>query len=212
MKEVTKDVKDDSKDLKNIFTSYSYNINIKVDDDQKELPFPERLAFTLHVSELSRKIFFGLFKLVASESLKDNYTENVDDEFDNVSRVLFRNFNMDHLDDQGSLENSIEKYMHRLNEYLFFFPKILLRGKSEGLTLLEFGIGYEGSIDSIVNHIKKALKALREEKIKFWVTLLKKYKDDKEGFDLEFRTKESRHKKDLDRASRITDEDIKSLM
>ena len=53
------------------------------------------------------------------------------------------------------------------------------------------------------------LYALRDEKIEFWKRVFKKYKEDKEGYDLQFRTTETRRKKDLDKFSKI---DIKEYV
>lgn len=68
------------------------------------------------------------------------------------------------------------------------------------------------NIDWIVEHFKISLRSLRKEKITFWNALLKKYQEDRKGFDLIFRTKRTRHKKDLDMASKITANDAKDLL
>jgi hypothetical protein len=47
------------------------------------------------------------------------------------------------------------------------------------------------------------LKSLRDEKIRFWKRVFEMYKKDKEAYDLEFRTKQTRRKKDLDKFSKI---------
>ena len=85
----------------------------------------------------------------------------------------------------------------------------MVAGKKEGLTPLKFNLGYEGSLDSLVECIKENLKSLRDEKIRFWKEFFKKYKEDKEAYDLEFRTKQTQRKKDLDSASKI---DIKDYI
>ncbi|MFW9878281.1 MAG: hypothetical protein ACFFG0_34805 [Candidatus Thorarchaeota archaeon] len=74
---------------------------------------------------------------------------------------------------------------------------------------LEFDIGYKGDLDSIIECFREVLTALRDEKIEFWKRVFKMYREDKEAYDLEFRTKATRHKKDLDRFSKI---DIKEYV
>lgn len=186
------------------FTDRAYDISIKI-DDYDDLPIREKWRSTSHVSELSRKAFFSLFSLVASECLKDNYTNNIEDEFGNIVDLLFRRFNLDHLDDKGSLEDSIKEYIQGMGEYLYFLPNDLVRlvKDKRSLTSLEFDTGYEGDLDSVVECIQDLLKTLRDEKIRFWEKVFEMYKEDKEVYDLEFRTKASRHKKDLDRFSKI---------
>ena len=67
----------------------------------------------------------------------------------------------------------------------------------------EFDIGYKGDLDSVVDCIREVLKSLRDEKISFWKKIFEEYKEDKEAYDLNFRRTQTRHKKDLDRFSKI---------
>ncbi|MBY8991271.1 MAG: hypothetical protein KGD58_11000 [Candidatus Lokiarchaeota archaeon] len=194
-----------------VFTRHAYNVNLTVEDGSENLIVPEKWIFAYNVSGLSRELFFGLFDLVKNQSLSENYVEDIEDEFGNLINVLFQKFNLDHLDDQGSLEGSIEKYISKLNDFIFFLPKSLVKEKKEGLSSLEFDIGYEGNIDTIAEYFKERLKSLREEKVSFWKRLFEEYKKDKEGYDLGFRTKRIRFDKDLDRASKITSEDLKNI-
>lgn len=186
------------------FTGRAYDISIKV-DDYDDLPIREKWRSTSHVSELSRKAFFSLFSLVASECLKDNYTNNIEDEFGNIVDLLFKRFSLDNLDKKGSLEDSIKEYIRGMGKYLYFLPNDLVRlvKDKRGLTSLEFDTGYEGDIDSVVECIRDLLKSLRDEKIEFWKKVFEAYKGDKEAYDLEFRTKQTRRENDLDRFSKI---------
>lgn len=195
------------------FIDNAFDISIEV-VNQEDLPIREKGRSTSHVSRLSHKVFFSLFSLIASESLKDNYTNSIDDVFGNIIDLLFRRFNLDHLDDKGSLEDSIKGYLQGLGEYLYFLPSDLVElvKFESGLTSLEFDIGYEGDLDSVMECIREILKSLRDEKIEFWKKVLEKYKEDKEAYDLEFRTKQTRRQSDLDKFSKIDiDEHIKKL-
>jgi hypothetical protein len=114
--------------------------------------------------------------------------------------VLFKTFSLDHLDEHGSLKDSIEGYIHKLEEHHYFLPNDLveLSSNKSNLKSLEFDIGYNGDIDSVMNVLQDVLRSLRDEKIEFWNKVFKEYKEDKEAYDLEFKTKQTRRKKDLD--------------
>ncbi|KKK40995.1 hypothetical protein LCGC14_0780040 [marine sediment metagenome] len=185
------------------FSNHSYGVDIRILNEESTLSFHERRSFVHNVTNLSRVLLFGLFGLVASESLKENYSENIKDDFRNVSGVLFQKFGLNHLDNKGSLEKSLELYIRELSEYKYYVPGELVKESKEGLVPREFNLGFKGNIEAVSQCIKNALISLRNEKIKFWRALSKMYKQDKEAYDLNFRTREKRHKKDLDRAYRI---------
>ena len=186
------------------FTERAYDISMNV-GNREDLPISERWSSTFHVSELSRKVFFALFSLIAGECLKDNYVSNDDDEFGNIVDILFRRFNLDKLDDKGSLEGSIEDYIKGMEDYSYFLPKDIVELSSDksNLKKFEFGTGYDGDLDSVVECIRDILKSLRDEKIQFWKSFFEKYKEDKEAYDLGFRTKAARRKSDLEKFSKI---------
>lgn len=199
------------KETTSAFTDRAFDINLNVVDNDNELQFPEKNSFTHHVSSLSRKVLLGFFKLVAAESLKDNYTDDLSDEFGNIINTLFQKFKLNDLDERGSLEDSLQNYIEKLKKYRFFVPNSIAKEGLEGLSPLEFNIGYEGDIKSVLECIENRLKALRDEKIRFWEALVEKYKEDKAGYDLGFRTKRTRQEKDLERFSKIDSEDIKNF-
>ncbi|KKK40928.1 hypothetical protein LCGC14_0949350 [marine sediment metagenome] len=194
-------------DSKNNFTDRAYNISIRV-SNHDDLPINERFGDTSDVSELSRTVLFSLFTLFAGESLKDNYAEDINEEFKNVSGVLYPNFNLENLDEHGSLGSGIEDFIRDLKEYRFYVPKSLAERRKDELTPLEFDIGYKGDLESVLNCVGDTLKALRDEKISFWTSVLEVYRKDKEAFDLEFRTKHIRADKDYERFLKLTPEDI----
>ena len=155
-------------------------------------------------------MLFAFFDFIRSETLRDNYAPNLNDEFDNVVDLLFRRFNLDNLDDRGSLKSSIEKFIEELEKYHFFLPERLTDLIENRKNLVPFGtIGYEGDLDSVLECFRKVLKALRDEKIEFWKRVFVKYKEDKEAYDLEFKTTQTRRKSDLDKFSKI---DIKKYI
>lgn len=196
------------------FSEDVYDIDMSVEDGQHLTP-PERWAFVQHISELSRKIFLSLFRLVASESLKDNYTKNIEDEFGNIVNVLFQNFKIKHLDEKGSLEGSIENYITRLGNFKYYLPEIFFKSENfldpnnYDIKPNEFG-SYKCDLDTLTKIFHDILVLLREEKITFWRELLEKYKEDREGYNLSFRTKKGRIDKDLDRFSKISKEELEN--
>lgn len=200
-----------NKSLNDLFTNHSYSIDISVRDDEEKLSVPERSSFAYHVSDLSRRYILGLFNLVAKESLKDNCVEDTEDEFGNIVNTLFENFSLKHLDGSGSLEGSLSIYIKELKKKLFYIPDELVEKSQIKLKPNAVGMLF-CDLNTIQDIFREILESLRTEKIKFWENLFEVYKNDKEGYNLEFRTKVSRHKKDLDRISKITDEDIESLL
>ncbi len=76
----------------------------------------------------------------------------------------------------------------------------------------EFDVGYTGDLGSAVDCIREVLKSLRDEKISFWKEVFELYKEDKEAFDLEFRTKQTQREEDLDKISKIDIEDYKDKL
>ena len=192
------------------FTNQAYDVFIEAHDQSGQDKAIDWLP-SLKISNLGYKLLFAFFDLVRSASLHDNYASNLEDEFDNISGSLFKNFNLENLDGKGSLEDSIKNYIEELEKYHFFLPKKLTNfiKNKENLIAYDTGIGYEGDLDSVLECIREILKSLRDEKIEFWKKVFEKYKDDKEGYDLEFRTAETRRKKDLDRFSEI---DIKEYI
>jgi hypothetical protein len=197
--------------LKDLFTNHSFKISLNILNREEDLPVPERSSFAYNVSDQSRKALYGFFRLMASESLKDNYVEDAGDEFGNLVNTLFKNFSLDHLDETGSLENSLFNYIRELKENIFYIPDVLAEICPDQLEPNDVG-QYYCDLDTVVNILRDVLHSLRDEKIYFWESLFKRYKNDKEGLDLEFRTKALRNKKDLDNLSKITDEDIESLL
>jgi len=158
-------------------------------------------------SKLGCKIMFAVFDLIRNAALSDNYVQDVEDVFGNVSNKLFTNFNLDNLDERGSLEGSIKEYIQKLKKYNYFVPNKLVELSENKDKLKKFeGIGYEsydGDLESVVDCFRSVLVSLRDEKIEFWNRILEEYNEDKEAYDLEFRTTSTRHKKDLDWVSKI---------
>jgi len=162
-------------------------------------------------SELGCKVMFAVFDLIRSAALSDSYVQDVEDIFGNVSSKLFTNFNLDNLDKHGSLEGSIKEYIRKLKEYNYFIPNELVELSENKDNLKRFeGPGYEsyeGDLDSVVDCFRNILKSLKDEKIAFWNRILEQYNEDKEAYDLEFRTTSTRHKKDLEWVSKIDIDD-----
>jgi len=192
------------------FTDRAYDVYIEAHDQSGQDKAIDWLPSS-KISNLGYKLLFAFFDFIRSSSLHDNYARNLNDEFGNISGTLFKNFNLDNLDDKGSLEGSIENYIEELEQYHFFLPKRLtnLIEDKKNMVPLESGIGYEADLDSVLVCFRDLLKSLRDEKIRFWKRVFEMYKEDKEAYDLEFRTKQTRRKDDLDRFSKI---DIKEYI
>lgn len=85
------------------FTDRGFDVSIHV-TNQENLPIRDRWRSSCYLTELGCKCLFSLFSLITSESLKDNYASDIQD-------LLFKRFNLDHLDDKGSLGHSIDRYI-----------------------------------------------------------------------------------------------------
>lgn len=133
---------------------------------------------------------------------KDNINDDEDkSEFEKISSVLFRRFELEDLDEQQSVEPAITDYIKELKKFEYYVP--------DNLCEKEF---CKKGIDWIVSYFEKALKSLREEEIGFWKKLFEKYKERKNDYNVEFRTRSVLRKRDLDYASRLTPEDFKDLI
>ena len=197
------------KDDSSPFTDQTYDVYIEAYDQSGQDKAIDCLPSS-KTSNLGYKLLFAFFDLLRSASLHDNYVPNLNDEFDNISDILFKNFNLDDLNDKGSLEESIEKYIGEMEKYSFFLPERLTNLIENRKNLIPFGtIGYKGDLDSVLECIREVLKALRDEEIEFWKRVFGDYREDKEAFDLEFRTTQTRRKSDLDQFSKI---DIKEYI
>lgn len=143
-----------------LFTNQAYDVYIETFDQTDQEKSIDWLP-CLNVSKLGYKLLFAFFDLIRSESLHHNYSETLHDEFGNILGKLFKNFNLDNLDDRGSLEDSIEEYIRKLEEYHFFLPKKLVDLlESKGyLVPLESGIGYKGDLDLVIECIREILKS-----------------------------------------------------
>lgn len=192
------------------FTKKAYKITIEA-FDQENQDRPVQWKFYLDLSELGYKLMFDLFDLVKDAVLSDSYVKYLDNEFEKVLEVLFQWFNLESLNEHGSLENAIKQHIRKLKEYIFYLPKNLIGKIKDKVTQNESGFHY-CNLETLATIIKNAIKSLRDEKIQFWNKIFQLYKKDKEAYDLEFRTKATRHKKDLNRASKITPEDFKVLL
>ena len=188
-----------------LFTDEGFNVFLRVffkdqEDMSKSLP-------SLNTSDLECKVLVGVFDLIRSAALSANHVQDVEDVFGNVSNALFTHFNLDNLDEQGHLESSIKEYIQKLKKYNFFLPNELVELSENKDNLKKFeGVGfesYEGDLESVVDIFRDVLKSLRGENIEFWKGILEQYNEDKEAYDLEFRTTSTRHKKDLEWVSKI---------
>ena len=194
--------------LINIFTRKTFNIYLKVTDskDQKI-----HWQFSLNVSEQGYRAIKDFFTLIMGEVLKDHHANNDSDDFSNISRVIFRRFNMSSLNECDSLEEVIKRYIQNLKEYTFFLPTGLTEYNENKTVKSEIDRDYY-DLSVLVEIFKNTMRSLRDEKIEFWNRIFQLYQKDKEAYDLDFRTKHLRREKDLDRASKITPEDAKDLL
>ena len=102
-----------------------------------------------------------------------------------------------------------------MKKKIFFLPDLILRSENfldkgkYNLEPNEFG-SYSCDLDKLTKIFQDILVLLREEKITFWKALLEKYREDKEGYDLGFRTRRGRFDKDLDRYSKISKEELEN--
>jgi len=192
-----------------LFTDESFDIFLRVSIKGQE-DISKSLS-SLNASDLECNVLVGIFNLIRSAALSSKHSPNVEDVFGNVSRVLFTHFNLDNLDKQGRLEGSIEEYIQKLKKYNYFIPNEIVELSENKDNLEKFeGIGYEsyeGDLESVVDCFRNVLVSLRDERIEFWNKILEAYNEDKGGYDLEFRTKSTRHKKDLEWVSKIDFDD-----
>ena len=197
------------KDDSSPFTNQVYDVYIEAYDQSGRDKAIDWLPSS-KISNLGYKLLFAIFDFIRSAAFHNNYVPNLNDEFGNISGTLFKNFNLDDLDDKGSLEDSINRHIQELGEYHFFLPERLTNHIENRKNLVPFGtIGYEGDLDSVLECFREVLTALRDEEIEFWKKIYEMYKEDKEAFDLEFRTTQTRRKSDLDQFSKI---DIKEYI
>lgn len=200
----------DKRSEDSLFTNLSFNINITIDDDQDGPPPLEKWAFAYHVSELSRRAFFALFKLLKNEALKIKYVDDICNEFGNFVNVLFQRFNSGDLDKRGSIEDSLQNYINNLKDYNYYIPKNMVNLGKHQIEPNDVGVYYD-ELETVITIFRDILRTLRDEKIMFWEKLFEEYKKDKEGYDLGFRTIVTRQEKDLENASKITSEDLKNI-
>lgn len=162
-------------------------------------------------SALGCKVLEGFFNVIKAETLKKSYISDNQSEFDKVSEVLYQKFELEDLSSDKSLEKAIEDSIVELKHNEYYIPEGLVEENKEGLTPLEIDY-YLGSIDMLISLVSNALKALREERINFWIKFLKKYREDKEALDYEFKMSKLRTKEMKERVSKITPEDFKDLL
>lgn len=208
-------MKKTKKKSSSFFTDKAFDVSITAySQDNHESPvewFPSH-----HKSKLGFEVMVGVFNLIKQATLGDKYVQNVEDVFGNVLSVLFRRFSLGNLDKQGHLEGSIEEYIRKLKEYNYFLPNELVELSENKGNLKRFeGPGYEsyeGDLKSVVECFRNVLISLRNEKIEFWDRILEQYNEDKEAYDLEFRTQRTRHKTDLEKLSEIDFDDYVKRM
>ncbi len=190
-----------------MFPEDSFDVICSIDDaEQKEV----KKLFSLNHSALGIRILEGFFNVIKGEALKNHYIDDKT-EFDKISKALYQNFKLEDLSGNKSLEEAIKDFIVELKHCEYYIPEELVGDNKEGLSSLEIDY-YLGSFDTLVSLMSNALKSLREEKIQFWKELLKKYKNDKEAFDYEFKMSQLRTKDMEERVSKITSEDFKDLM
>lgn len=185
------------------FKDKAYEVYIRAYDQSRKDKAIDWLPSS-NITHLGYKLLFAFFDFLRSTSLHDSYVQNLEDEFGNISSILFENFNLESLDEKGSLEDAIEKNIKELEEYRFFLPKSLTNLIENKKNFIPYGtIGHKAGLDSVLESFRDLLKALRDEKIEFWKRVFDMYKEDKKAFDLEFRTTQTRHKSDLEKLSKI---------
>ena len=167
--------------------------------------------FSHHKSALGCKILEGFFNVIKGEALQNSHIGDNESEFDKISTVLYQNFKLENLSGNKGLEKSIEHFIAELKHYEYYVPEELVKENKEGLTPLEINY-YLGSFDTLISLMSNALKALREERIRFWNGLLEKYRKDKEALDYEFKMSKLRTKEMKERGSKLTPEDFKDLL
>ena len=163
-----------------LFAEKSYTIYATVydyhDQDDKAL----RFGSSVHISKLSADTFWYFYNTIKSGALRDDYLEAGKDEPEMVTEILFQIFNKESLDEQGSLENSIHKYIKELGKYEFYDPD----GTLEKI-----------SFSDLMKTIEVKLKELREENISFWERLFEVYKKNKKQYDTQVMRRFERREK-----------------
>ena len=183
--------------MDDLFTEKGYTVIVDVTSNDEQVD----TNFFLYSSEFDYKLILSLFRLVKNEALNEKVVEDANDTFKNVSNALFKNFNLQSLNENKSLRDAIQRHIEELRKYDFYLPSDLVPDDKKGITKHEVG-SYLCNIESLAEIFKNTIKLLRDKKIEFWNALLSEYNKDREGFDLVFRTKEGRRQDDLDRVSR----------
>ena len=183
--------------MDDLFTEKGYTVIVDVTSNDEQVD----TNFFLYSSEFDYKLILSLFRLVKNEALNEKVVEDANDTFKNVSNALFKNFNLQSLNENKSLRDAIQRHIEELRKYDFYLPSDLVPDDKKGITKNEVG-SYLCNIESLAEIFKNTIKLLRDKKIEFWNALLSEYNKDREGFDLVFRTKEGRRQDDLDRVSR----------
>ncbi|MFX1417372.1 MAG: hypothetical protein ACFE9N_00480 [Promethearchaeota archaeon] len=191
-------MKDNTKEEdSSLFTDRSYSIFTEIFNSNGLV---KRLDSTI-LSQSQVKLLSNLFFIVKNAYAKRNISFDTEkSEFEKVSNVFFQTFKLDDLDDQDSLESAMERYIEDLTKFEFYVPEDLSSSRKL----------YKQGINEVLKYFEESLRTIREEEIIFWERLFEEYKKDKEGYNLEFRTTATRFKKDLDRFSQITKEDIEN--
>ena len=180
-----------------LFTDRLYRIFTEIFDSEGLVKRLDSTKFSQSQVRLLSNLFFILKTPHAKRNISIDTEKN---EFEKISNVLFQTFKLEDLDDQNSIEPVLDRYIKDLKKFEFYVPEDL-SGKK--------GLSKQG-INEVIKYFEESLRALREEEIIFWEKLFEEYKKDKEGYNLEFRTIATRFKKDLDRFSHITKEDLEN--
>lgn len=180
-----------------LFTDRLYRIFTEIFDSEGLVKRLDSTKFSQSQVRLLSNLFFILKIPHAKRNISIDTEKN---EFEKISNVLFQTFKLEDLDDQNSIEPVLDRYIKDLKKFEFYVPEDL-SGKK--------GLSKQG-INEVIKYFEESLRALREEEIIFWEKLFEEYKKDKEGYNLEFRTIATRFKKDLDRFSHITKEDLEN--
>jgi len=180
-----------------LFTERLYRIFTEIFDSEGLVKRLDSTKFSQSQVRLLSNLFFIVKNAHAKRNISIDTEKN---EFEKISNVLFQTFKLEDLDDQNSIEPVLDRYIKDLKKFEFYVPEDL-SGKK--------GLSKQG-INEVIKYFEESLRALREEEIIFWEKLFEEYKKDKEGYNLEFRTIATRFKKDLDRFSHITKEDLEN--
>ena len=188
---------ENNQDNGSLFTDRLYRIFTEIFDSEGLVKRLDSTKFSQSQVRLLSNLFFIVKNAHAKRNISIDTEKN---EFEKISNVLFQTFKLEDLDDQNSIELVLDRYIKDLKKFEFYVPEDL-SGKK--------GLSKQG-INEVIKYFEESLRALREEEIIFWEKLFEEYKKDKEGYNLEFRTIATRFKKDLDRFSHITKEDLEN--